>query len=277
MSQKEKIRDGTTVKPKAAVLSIAEVPDHLSDILLVMNMDKKSIRVASDETGKTDRLDKLKKEENPPFLKISGSNMVENFVTNYLNQSKDPTHFRFFRVSLLKAKEVASNIREIFKEKPSPEMQDFILQYEIKPLELSKKSPESQLSQTQPSNINNSNNLKIKEMATSQNQTATATAETASQPRFNEAMINWEQLKQFGISRDYLKEKGMLDTMLKGYKTNQLVPVRCNFGSAVLKTDARLSLQQSNHGVVLAIHGKDVHTREQLFTTTHTGRRDTQE
>ena len=44
--------------------------------------------------------------------------------------------------------------------------------------------------------------------------------------------------------------------MLKGYKTNQVVPISMNFGSAVLRTDARLSFQQSVGGpIVLGIHG----------------------
>ena len=53
-------------------------------------------------------------------------------------------------------------------------------------------------------------------------------------PRYNESMIDWEQLKLFGISRDYLAERGLLDQMLRGYKTNQMVPITMNFGSAVL-------------------------------------------
>ncbi|MDR0700232.1 MAG: DUF3945 domain-containing protein, partial [Tannerella sp.] len=66
----------------------------------------------------------------------------------------------------------------------------------------------------------------------------------------------WEQLKNFGVSREYLQEKGLLDSMLKGYKTNALVPISMNFGSAVLRTDARLSFQQSAAGpIVLAMHG----------------------
>ena len=74
--------------------------------------------------------------------------------------------------------------------------------------------------------------------------------------RYNESMIDWEGLKNFGVSRDFLKEKGLLDNMLKGYKTNALVPVSMNFGTAVLRTDARLSFQQSAAGtVVLAMHG----------------------
>ena len=307
MSKQQKIPDGTA-------------PDTLSDILLVMNMEKKSMRVASDEAGKTDRFDKLTNEDNPPFLKITGSSMVENFVMNYFSQSKNPTHFRLFRVPLLTAKEAAPNMRELFKPNPSPEMQDFFNKYEVKPVfhigdipeqsetpkqtelppltkmyeltefpelseikkqtqqraneaeiaanmppnpvpvkSLSETEETSEGSQTQSKNFNqnnsSSNKLNIKEMATNQNQTTTAPAETASQPRINEAMINWEQLKNFGISRDYLKEKGLLENMLKGYKTNQLVPIRCNFGSVAFKGDARLSFQQTPNGVVLAMHG----------------------
>ena len=85
-----------------------------------------------------------------------------------------------------------------------------------------------------------------------------AAPETAQQPkyRYNESMINWEELKKYGLSREYLQERGLLDQMLRGYKTNQVVPISMNFGSAVLRTDARLSLQQSVGGpIVLGIHG----------------------
>ena len=74
--------------------------------------------------------------------------------------------------------------------------------------------------------------------------------------RYNESMINWEELKKFGLSREYFHERGLLDQMLRGYKTNQVVPISMNFGSAVLRTDARLSFQQSVGGpIVLGIHG----------------------
>ena len=101
------------------------------------------------------------------------------------------------------------------------------------------------------------NNQNDKEMA-KQEQTTQAQTPQDGQPkyRFNESMIDWEQLKHFGLSREYLQERGLLDSMLKGYKTNQVVPITMNFGSAVLRTDARLSFQQSTQGpVVLGIHG----------------------
>ena len=49
MSEDQKIRDDTSVKTKMQAQQ---------DILLVANMKKKSLRVASDEAGKTDRFDK---------------------------------------------------------------------------------------------------------------------------------------------------------------------------------------------------------------------------
>lgn len=89
-----------------------------------------------------------------------------------------------------------------------------------------------------------------------QQQAAAGEQQQQRAPRYNESMIDWEQLKLFGVSREYLAEKGLLDQMLRGYKTNQTVPISMNFGSAVLRTDARLSFQQSAGGpVVLAIHG----------------------
>ena len=236
MSQQQTIRDGTSVR--------TESPQQ-HDILLVANMDKKSLRVASDKAGKTDRFDKLIKEENPPFLNIDKSNILENFVSNYLRQSKDPTHFRFFRVPLPDAKDAAPNMRELFRDNPSREMQDFVQKYEVKPV--------SQVSEQ----INNHQTLNEQKMNPNQEtKTQTAPAENASKTRFNEAMINWEQLKDFGISREYLEKSKLLDDMLKGYKTNKLVPITANFGSATLRTDARLSFQQSPSGeVVLAMHG----------------------
>lgn len=141
--------------------------------------------------------------------------------------------------------EVKQAIEDLAEGKKTKAVEEFLKKYEI--------TPKNQTEQS----INNQNS---KEMA-KKNQTQQPVVEANDQQqnnqyRYNESMINWEQLKNFGLSREYLQERGLLDSMLKGYKTNQLVPINLNFGSAVLRTDARLSLQQSNTGeVVLAIHG----------------------
>ena len=48
----------------------------------------------------------------------------------------------------------------------------------------------------------------------------------------------------------------LLDDLLKGFKTNQLVPVSLNLGTVVTRSEARLSLQPGeNGGTVVAMHG----------------------
>ena len=39
-------------------------------------------------------------------------------------------------------------------------------------------------------------------------------------------------------SREELQERGLLDQMLKGYKTNQVVPISMNFGSEMCIRDS---------------------------------------
>src|SRR5699024_4352993 len=54
-----------------------------------------------------------------------------------------------------------------------------------------------------------------------------------------------------------LEQQGLLDSMLKGYKTNKLVPLTIHLsGLLTAKLDARLSLIPQQDGQVgLAIHG----------------------
>ena len=239
MNEVQNIRDGTTVQTDSP------------DILLLANTKTKSIRVASDEAGKTDRFDKIN-QENPPFLQIDKNSIVENFLSNYFRQSKNPTEFRFFRAPLPDVKDAAPYMRDLFQEKPSKELQDFANKYEVKPVSQAQKNESNN-----QFNKQSNNQLNEQKMSTVQeNKTQSAPAVNASNHRFNEAMINWEQLNHFGISRDYLERAGLLDEMLKGYKTSKLVPVKANFGSATLATDARLSFQQTPEGhIALAMHG----------------------
>ena len=248
MAQEQKIRGDTSHKNEMAKQS--------PDILLLANTKTKSVRVASDEAGKTDRFDKIN-HENPPFLQIDKASIVENFLSNYFRQSKDPTEFRIFRAPLLDVKDAAPYMRDLFKEKPSKEILDFADKYEVKPVTQAQKKENENKKVNEIHQKHQNQTLKENKMSTDQEtKTQAAPAENASKYRFNEAMINWEQLNQFGISREYLEKAKLLDGMLKGYKTNQLVPVRLNLGSVLLKTDARLSFQQTPEGqVAIAIHG----------------------
>ena len=222
---------------------------QMSDIVLVLDKMELLIQAVSEinNNGKYSTVPADKEHQNS-FLKIDRyATFFENFLKNFWSQLKDPTHFGLFTMKEeeFDKPEVKQAIEDLAEGKKTKAVEEFLKKYEI--------TPKNQTEQS----INNQNS---EEMA-KKNQTQQPVVEANDQQqnnqyRYNESMINWDQLKNFGLSREYLQERGLLDSMLKGYKTNQLVPINLNFGSAVLRTDARLSLQQSNTGeVVLAIHG----------------------
>ena len=222
---------------------------QMSDIVLVLDKMELLIQAVSEinKNGKYSTVPADKEHQNS-FLKIDRyATFFENFLKNFWSQLKDPTHFGLFTMKEeeFDTPEVKQALEDLAEGKKTKAVEEFLKKYEI--------TPKNQTEQS----INNQNS---EEMA-KKNQTQQPVVEANDQQqnnqyRYNESMINWDQLKNFGLSREYLQERGLLDSMLKGYKTNQLVPINLNFGSAVLRTDARLSLQQSNTGeVVLAIHG----------------------
>lgn len=221
----------------------------MSDIVLVLDKMELLIQAVSEinKNGKYSTVPADKEHQNS-FLKIDRyATFFENFLKNFWSQLKDPTHFGLFTMKEeeFDKPEVKQAIEDLAEGKKTKAVEEFLKKYEI--------TPKNQTEQS----INNQNS----EAMAKKNQTQQPVVEANDQQqnnqyRYNESMINWDQLKNFGLSREYLQERGLLDSMLKGYKTNQLVPINLNFGSAVLRTDARLSLQQSNTGeVVLAIHG----------------------
>ena len=236
------------VRDDPSKTQVTENP-QMSDIVLVLDKMELLIQAVSEinKNGKYSTVPADKEHQNS-FLKIDRyATFFENFLKNFWSQLKDPTHFGLFTMKEeeFDKPEVKQAIEDLAEGKKTKAVEEFLKKYEI--------TPKNQTEQS----INNQNS---EEMA-KKNQTQQPVVEANDQQqnnqyRYNESMINWDQLKNFGLSREYLQERGLLDSMLKGYKTNQLVPINLNFGSAVLRTDARLSLQQSNTSeVVLAIHG----------------------
>lgn len=236
------------VRDDPSKTQVTENP-QMSDIVLVLDKMELLIQAVSEinKNGKYSTVPADKEHQNS-FLKIDRyATFFENFLKNFWSQLKDPTHFGLFTIKEeeFDKPEVKQAIEDLAEGKKTKAVEEFLRKYEI--------TPKNQTEQS----INNQNS----EAMAKKNQTQQPVVEANDQQqnnqyRYNESMINWDQLKNFGLSREYLQERGLLDSMLKGYKTNQLVPINLNFGSAVLRTDARLSLQQSNTGeVVLAIHG----------------------
>ena len=222
--------------------------EQMSDIVFILDKMELILQAVS-KIGKDGKYSTVPadKEHSNSFLKIDRyANMFENFIKNFWSQLKDPTRFGILSVKAdtLDSPEVKQAIEDLAAGKQTKAVEDFLKKYEIVPRDKENQS------------INNQNQEEMAKKNETQQQAAQGDGTQQPKYRYNESMINWEELKNFGLSREYLMERGLLDQMLKGYKTNQVVPISMNFGSAVLRTDARLSLQQSVGGpIVLGIHG----------------------
>ena len=223
--------------------------EQMSDIVLILDKMELLLQAVSklDKDGRYETVPADKEHRNS-FLKIDRyANMFENFLKNFWSQLKDPTRFGILSIKedTLDDPKVRQAVEDLAAGKKTDAVEEFLKQYEIVPRDKENQS------------INHQNQEEMAKKNETQQQAAQGDG-TQQQPqyRYNESMINWEELKNFGLSREYLMERGLLDQMLRGYKTNQVVPISMNFGSAVLRTDARLSFQQSVGGpIVLGIHG----------------------
>ena len=256
---KEK-RQGRTKKPEKPYV------EQIDELLLVHNKNdpKEGLRVISkmDEKGNYQTVTPEEKNENS-FLKFDkNSSILENFIKNFWSQLKEPTHFRLIRMTFNDYKQNKQALKDLAEGKNTDAVKEFLKRYEIVP------------------KVNNQKNSQTKEeetkMAKKQEQTAQAQPEQVSQVeaaaqgreqqepqrqqtptyRYNENMINWEELGKFGVSKEMLEQSGQLDSMLKGYKTNRTMPLTLNIpGVLTAKLDARLSFISNGGQVMLGIHG----------------------
>lgn len=219
---------------------------QVKELLLILDKEKLLLsglaKVEKDGKLKTVPADNR---HNNEFLRINPTDYwLEVFAKNFWSQLKDPTKFGLIKLkeSDLEDPLVKQAMQDISEGKITKAAAQFMEKYELK-----------------PQNINQQNS---KEMA-KQNQNQDRSAVEDSQPskyRYNENMVDWDSLKDYGLSREYLEQKGFLDPMLKGYKTNELVPVNMNMGAASFRGDARLSFRQDNEGrVTLNVHALKQH------------------
>ena len=211
-----------------------EMPEQLSDILLVLDKEKMKIQAVKsiDENGKMETVDPTKKNQNQ-FMRVDKSgDFFSNFFSNFFSQLKNPTNFSFFKVPTPIAVEKAQEMQKQV-DKPTPEGEKIMKEHEVK---IEQQSDKKQVNQN--------------------NMATTQTTQEASEYRYKPEQIDWDTMTNLGLSKEYLEKRNLLEPLLKGYKTNELLPIGVNLGGTILRTDARLSLQQAEDGkVVVGIHG----------------------
>lgn len=209
-------------------------PEQLSDILLVLDKAKKKIQAVKgiDDKGKLETIAATKKNQNQ-FMRVDkNGDLFSNFFSNFFSQLKNPTSLSFFKIPAPIAIDMANEIQKQVNH-ATPEGERLLTQYEVKP------------EAGQDNKQVNKNDMET-----------TQTTPDTGEYRYKPEQIDWETMNNLGLSKEKLEKMNLLDPLLKGYKTNELVPVSLNLGSAVTRMDARLSLQPNDEGqVVVAIHG----------------------
>ncbi len=209
-----------------------EEPEQLSDILLVLDKEKMKIQAVKsiDKNGKMETVDPTKKNQSE-FMRVDKQgDLISNFFSNFYRQLKDPTKFTFFKVPVDKALEKAKEFQKQV-DHPTPEGEKKMKKDEVKV------EPEHKQE--------NQNNMETTQKAPENNEY-----------RYKPEQIDWETMNNLGLGKERLEKMNLLEPLLKGFKTNELVPVSLNLGTAVTRMDARLSLQHNDEGkVVVAIHG----------------------
>ena len=258
-----------TRKPKAKDEALPV--EQITELMLVHNKNdpKAGVRAVSeiDGQGKVKTVPADERNENS-FLKFDkNSSILENFIKNFWSQLKNPTHFRLIRMTVHDYKMNKQAIKDLAEGKQTDAVKEFLKRYEIRPKENRKEQNVNQektetmakKQQQQPQQPQEPLQQSEVQQAAQGAQPQVPQAEQQPQApryRYNEDMIDWNALEKIGVSKASLEQEGLLDSMLKGYKTNKLVPLTLTLDAATIRMDARLSLIPMQNGQVgLGIHG----------------------
>ena len=151
------------------------------------------------------------------FLKFSNKDgLLKNFMTNFLKQFNNPTHFGLYKVLADNVEQGVDNLRTMLQSREKPE-----------------------------------SNQQLAEMGVPfedylpQQKNATA---------IDESKVDWKQLDNLGLTRERLEQSGELEKMLNWQKSN-LLTIAVPIGDTTIYTEARLAFRTDDNGNIgLAIH-----------------------
>ena len=189
--------------------------DKDQDVLLIKEKGKDDLQAAGmDEKGNVKRL-KPNEGDNPDLLRIDkNGTILENFLENFMRQTKNPTQFEFFRVPAEKIQEVSQKLGDAFKSPEKPENKEFINMHRVEPDDFLKKGQQAQQS-----------------------------------PAIDPGKVLWALFEKFGITRETLEKTKEIDKLLD-YKKTGLMPVTIKLDdeTPALRTDGRFSLRKGEDG-----------------------------
>lgn len=193
------------------------------EVLLVKEKDNSKLKavVGTDETGILKTVSPKQANESQ-FLKIDKHrNPLENFFSNFQRQYKNPSDFQFFKIPAKMVEKTVTVLDKMLKNPETPSNKKMLEKYQVKPEQFSKNEDKKQ----EKSNL------------------------------IDESKIDWKQLEQLGVSKDYLKNTKNLDAMLNYQKTPGLIPITLKTDDITIRTDARLAFRKDAEGnFKVAVH-----------------------
>ena len=151
------------------------------------------------------------------FLKFNNKDgLLKNFMTNFLKQFNNPTHFGLYKVLADNVEQGVASLHTMLQNREKPENKQ-------------------QLADSQ---------VRFDDFLPKQ-KNATA---------IDESKIDWKQLDDLGLTRERLEQSGELAKMLNWQKSN-LITITVPIGDTTIYTDARLAFRTDGEGNIgLAIH-----------------------
>ena len=151
------------------------------------------------------------------FLKFNSKDgLLKNFMTNFLKQFNEPSHFGLYKVLADNVEQGVDNLRTLLKSREMPESKQQLAEIGV-PFE---------------------------DYLPRQKNTTAIDAEK----------VDWKQLDSLGLSREQLEQSGELDKMLSWQKSD-LITIAIPMGNTTIYTDARLAFRTDGEGNIgLAIH-----------------------
>ena len=151
------------------------------------------------------------------FLKFNNKDgLLKNFMTNFLKQFNNPTHFGLYKVVADNVEQGVGNLRTMLQNREKPESKQQLAEMGV--------SFEDYLPKQKNA--------------------------TAIDPE----KVDWKQLDNLGLTRERLEQSGELEKMLSWQKSN-LITIAIPMGDTTIYTDARLAFRTDDNGNIgLAIH-----------------------
>ncbi len=155
------------------------------------------------------------------------SSIWKNLVENYAKAAKNPLRTGVYGVS----RKAVRKLRDLLRDGNKEKIREFLKEFEIRPREAAQ------------------TNKNQKAMA--DNQQAPATGQDGQKPsKYNLSMIDPKHLELFGLSVEMLQRMGHMDNILRGGKTNDVIPVTMEVGGVKVQAYAKLSLRPTAEGPV---------------------------